>query len=91
MERLGKALGVVVAVGTITAGVWAVGTQFGFRPALLAELNGVRELASVTAQQVVWLRFLGLDEVKKRRKLTPQECAVYLELANQLGIPATCG
>ena len=78
------------ALCTIVAGSWALGDKFGFRPSLKYEVEEVRNIVVAASNQLAWLRWSALDQIKQQRRLTPRECAEYLTLAKQLGIPSTC-
>jgi hypothetical protein len=82
--------GIAVVVCGLIGGGYAFADRFGFRPALISELRKVEIIASTTATQLMWLQLDQYERIKKRRKLTPRECARYLRIARSLGVPARC-
>ncbi len=81
---------VVAVAAVVSGGAWAFGDTFGFRPALKFEVDEVRALAVAGATKLQWLEWENLDRLKSRRRLTPKECAKYLALGKQIGVPSKC-
>ncbi len=86
-----KTIYAVIAVAAIISGsAWAFGDTFGFRPALKFEVDEVRALAVAGATKLQWLEWENLKRTKAQRKLTPKECAEFIVLGKQIGVPSKC-
>jgi hypothetical protein len=90
MTRLAKCAGAVTAIAAALGVVWALAADHPARPALKRELDVVAGQVAATSQAVLWLQIDHYERTKARRPLTREECARYLAIARQLGVPARC-
>ena len=54
------------------------------------EVAQQRSQIATNTEKLLWLEFYNLEDRKKRRPLTPEECQRYLQIARVLGVPASC-
>ncbi len=80
----------VVAVVAVAGIVWAVAVDHPARPALKYEVDKLAQQAATNTTELLWLQLRQFERIKKRRPLTRRECARYLAIAKQLGVPAKC-
>ncbi len=90
LTKIGTWTAAILGMAAIAGGAYAFGDRFGFRPALISEVRDVEQMAAANSRQLLWLQLDNFERVKKRRRLTRKECARYLAIARQLGVPAKC-
>ena len=54
------------------------------------EVAAQSQQIATNTEKLLWLEFYNLEDRKKRRPLTPEECQRYLKIAKILGVPASC-
>lgn len=84
--------GIGAGTATVLGTLWAFGNEFGFRPALKAEVDAVSSELKIVGSAVGWLELKNFEELLSRGvKLTRRDCARYRSLAKQLGVtPRPC-
>ena len=93
MNPMVKTAGIVIASMGGVSGLWAFADHYGFRPALIEEVQAVQADITVVASSVDWLRLENFERrLNRGHKLTRRECAEYRTLAKRLNVePKNCG
>lgn len=89
-QRVSLIAGTIATVFALLSGAWAAGSHFGFRPALVKELEEVANVANTNQRQLMILKFLELDGKRQRVGLTPTERAIWCDLGLKLKYIRSC-
>ncbi len=88
----------VVAVVAVAGIVWAVAVDHPARPALkrevdvvVKEMDALAVQVAVNTRESLWVQLNQFERKKARLgTLTGRDCARYLAIAKELGVPAKC-
>lgn len=87
LAKTAKYASYLTAIGAVLAIGWTFGDTYGFRPALKIEVNKVLAQVEQVSSNVLWNTWFRLENQRKHGGLSPQDCAIYRRLSQQLGVP----
>ena len=82
--------GGILAVAAVVGVVWSIAVDHPARPALKYEMDALAEQVATNTRESLWVQLKQFERIKERRPLNSRECARYLAIAKQLGVPAKC-